>query len=77
MFEHVPCQIVRNRLDMPPGPDVTGKQIQECADRRVLMLDVGTADDNLPVFMELECHLEADTGPQRLTDRLGQGNLAL
>ena len=41
------------------------------------MLGVGAADDDLSVLVEFECHLGADIDPERLTDRLGQGDLAL
>ena len=62
---------------MPTGPDIAGKQIQERTDRRIFMFGVGAADDDLSVIVKFECHLGADIDPQRLTDRLGQGDLAL
>ena len=61
---------------MPAGPDIAGEQVEERADRRILMLGLGTADDDLSVLVEFERHLGADIDPQRLTDRLGQGDLA-
>ena len=41
------------------------------------MVGVGAADNDLSVRVKLECHLGADINPQRLTDRLGHGGLAL
>lgn len=46
MFEHVLCQIIRNRLDMSVIPNIAGEQMQECTDCRIFMLGVGTAHDD-------------------------------
>ena len=76
MFEHVLYKIVRNRPNMPAGLNIVGQQVKKRRDRRVFMLGVGMADDDLSVAVEFECHPGTDTGPQRLADRPGQGDLA-
>ena len=60
----------------PSGRGSPASSIQERTDRRIFMLGVGAADDDLSVLVEFECHLGADIDPQRLTDRLGEGDLA-
>ena len=38
MFEHVLCQIVRNRPNMPTGLDIAGEQVEKRSDGRIFML---------------------------------------
>ena len=76
-FEHVPCQIVRHRLHMPPGLDIPGKQVKKRGDGRIFMLGGGAADDNLSIVLEVECDLGADIDLQCPADSLGQRDLAL
>ena len=57
---------------MPAGPDIAGERVEKRTDRRILMLRVGTTDDDPTVFVEFERHLGARIDPQRLTDRLGR-----
>ena len=51
---------------MPTGLDIAGEQVEKRSDRRIFMLGVGEADDDLSVLVEFERHLGADIDPQRL-----------
>ena len=75
MLQHGASQILGQALDVPTRFNVARQQAEERADGRVLVLGIDTGNDDFAA-PQVERELAADIDTERLTDGLGQRDLA-